>query len=204
MEEEINVKEIHWAADSAEFVTKRLKLNFPKAGPRLGKLLPKARAAVEAIADVSAVVAELDARGRAALEIDGAAVEVLADEIEVVVIEQEGSVCQSSDALLVVLDTTLTPALVAEGRARELVNPIQAPRKELNLNYEARIRVTIVLPAELHTDIDANIDYIKGEVLATEWTYAVDMAGDTSLPDSGVVETDVEGRAVRFKLVVAS
>jgi isoleucyl-tRNA synthetase len=194
--EELNVKEIHWAADSAEFVTKRLKLNFPKAGPRLGKLLPKARAAVEQVADVAAVIAELDARGRAALEIDGAAVEVLADEIEVVVIEQEGSVCQSSDALLVVLDTHVTDELRAEGIRNELINRLQTDRKSRARDYEDRIEWSSPDSVNdfLTQSINKHAEKIASETLTLEWASV-----DEIDPEDSIV-TEIEGMEIAIAM----
>lgn len=210
--EELNVKEIAWASDQAEFVTRKLKLNFPVAGPRLGKLLPKVKAAVEEVENIAGFIEMLERDGQAELEIAGAndgggaesrgavgeseSVFVTKEEIEVQIIEQEGTICQVSPELLVVLDMHLTPQLIAEGRARELVNRIQTRRKELDLNYEDRIAVEIEIAPEIAADIEANMDYIKGEVLATDWRAAESLSGD------GVVETDIEDYPVRFKIGV--
>ncbi|MCD6118396.1 isoleucine--tRNA ligase [bacterium] len=205
--DELNVKEIVWASDSAEYVTKKLKLNFPKAGPRLGKLLPKVKNAIEAVAEVSKFAETLERDGKASVDVEGEQVEVLVDEIEVAVVEQEGTVCQASDSLLVVLDTGLTPELIAEGRARELVNRIQNRRKELDLNYEDRIAVEIAVANEIEADIDAHLDYIKSEVLATVWSRldsSVLQEAEAGRPPEDLVETEIDGCKVRFRIGVRS
>ena len=72
--------------------------------------------------------------------------------------------------LLVVLDTELTPELVAEGRAREVVNRIQNARKEAGLDYADRIRVRYTAAPELEAAIAAHRDWISGETLAVGWS----------------------------------
>ena len=68
---------------------------------------------------------------------------------------------------VVVLATELTPELVREGNARDLVRLIQDRRKELNLQFTDRIEVGIVTEsAELRAAIEENLDYIKQETLA--------------------------------------
>ena len=62
----------------------------------------------------------------------------------------------------------LTPALVAEGRAREVVNRLQTARKEAGLDYADRIRVRYAAAPELEAAIAAHREWISGETLAVE------------------------------------
>ena len=68
--------------------------------------------------------------------------------------------------LLVALDPRLTPELVAEGRAREVVNRLQTARKEAGLDYADRIRVRYSAAPELEAAIATHRDWISGETLA--------------------------------------
>ena len=70
--------------------------------------------------------------------------------------------------LLVALDIQLTPELVAEGRAREVVNRIQTARKEASLEYTDRIRVRYRAAPEVEAAIDAHRTWIGEETLAIE------------------------------------
>ena len=54
-----------------------------------------------------------------------------------------GRATASNALATVTLDTALTPALLEEGRYRELLHRVQAFRKELDLPYVARIRVAL-------------------------------------------------------------
>ena len=67
---------------------------------------------------------------------------------------------------MVVLSTELTPELIAEGLAREVVHAIQNCRKEMNCEYTDRIRiVAITSAAELHA-LGSFREYVEGETLA--------------------------------------
>jgi isoleucyl-tRNA synthetase len=68
---------------------------------------------------------------------------------------------------VVVLATALSPELVAEGLAREVVHAIQARRKDLDLAYTDRIEVGVeTADAELRAAIERFATYIQGETLA--------------------------------------
>ncbi|MDH3254144.1 MAG: DUF5915 domain-containing protein [Acidobacteriota bacterium] len=65
------------------------------------------------------------------------------------------------------LDTALTPELIAEGRAREIVNRVQAARKSRDLDYADRIAVRYATDDELAKVVIEHGDWIAGETLAT-------------------------------------
>src|SRR5262249_23295725 len=66
-----------------------------------------------------------------------------------------------------VLATELTPDLLTEGVAREIVHSIQSARKDTGCEYTDRIEVGIVTDsAEIRRAIEQFADYIRGETLA--------------------------------------
>jgi isoleucyl-tRNA synthetase len=82
---------------------------------------------------------------------------------------KDGWTAAQGKQCVVVLATELTPELVAEGLARELVRTIQDRRKDMNLEYTDRICVGLVTKsAELTAAAGEFSDYICGETLATE------------------------------------
>ena len=82
--------------------------------------------------------------------------------------ENEGLTVANDGDLTVALDTALTPDLVSEGIARELVSHVQALRKETGLDVSDRIRLSVTTDAEAAAAITAHADFVKGETLALD------------------------------------
>ncbi|HVH17097.1 MAG TPA: class I tRNA ligase family protein, partial [Myxococcota bacterium] len=139
MADELNVHEVHFVAKADEYVTYQVKPNFRALGPRVGKRMPKLKAAL-AEADGAALLLQLDADGCVRIAVEGETLELSRDEIAVSLEARAGFAAASGPVGVVVLRTALTPALVEEGRYREVLNRVQALRKELDLEYTGRIR----------------------------------------------------------------
>lgn len=199
VKEELNVKEIKWTEESEELVSYKMRLLYPKLGPRLGGMLPKVQEFINT-ADISALIAEMKKRGSFKVEFDGDQVEINSDEVEVNVKEREGTVAESYGDLLLVLETTLTPELVREGLAAEVINRIQNRRKALDLDYQERIGVRFWTDAELAKAIDDWSGHIKDETLATE----LESVSNPDELDGGIVEEEVDSHPFHFTLITAS
>jgi isoleucyl-tRNA synthetase len=165
--DELNVQEIRWAERRGDFVTHEVRPNFRVLGKRLGARMKAVQAALAA-ADGDALAEALERDGRIELGIDGEAIALAPEELEVRLLEKEGMATAGDRELLVVLDTHLTPELVAAGRAREVVNRIQAARKDAGLDYADRIRVRYRAAPEIGEAIAAHREWIAGETLAVE------------------------------------
>lgn len=172
--DEVNVKQIRWAERSGEFVTHEVRPNFRVLGKKVGAKMKAVQAALAA-ADGDELAATLERDGRIELAVDGSTVSLAPEDLEVRLLEKEGLATAGDRELLVVLDTRLTPELVAEGRAREVVNRIQTARKEAGLDYADRIRVRYRAAGEIEAAIAAWRDWIAGETLAVDLSAA---AGD--------------------------
>jgi len=156
---------------------------FPRLGPRLGKRMPALKQAL-AEADGDRLAAELEGDGRIRIDVAGEPLELESADVEVRLVEREGTATQGNRELLVALETELTPELVAEGWAREVVHRIQAARKAADLDYADRIRVRYRAADELADAIAAHRDWIAHETLAVELT-----AGGHETLESAPVES---------------
>jgi isoleucyl-tRNA synthetase len=165
--DELNVHAIRWAEERSDYVHHEVKPVYPKTGPRFGKRMKEVAAALAA-ADGDALAEALEREGKVTIELADGPVELTAEELEVRIVEREGTAAQGDRELLVALDTALTPELVAEGLAREVVNRIQTARKDADLDYADRIRVRYRAGGELARAIEDHRDWIAGETLAVE------------------------------------
>ncbi len=190
--DELNVKEIRWAERRRDFVTHDVRPNFRALGKRLGGKMKAVQAALGA-AEGDALAEALERDNRVIVDVVGESIELAPEELEVRLIEKEGLATAGDRELLVVLDTHLTPALVAEGRAREVVNRIQSARKDLGLDYADRIRVRYCAAPEIEAAIEIHRDWISGETLAVELA-----------PGAGELETTIDGLEFSFGLTRAS
>ncbi|MGN0833959.1 MAG: isoleucine--tRNA ligase [Kiritimatiellia bacterium] len=169
--DELNVKQVEFIADETELCNVTFKANFKTLGKKCG---PKMKAVAAAIAALPATTATDQLR----LEIEGVSVE--AEDVVVLRTPKAGLVVASSGAVVVGLETALTPELVAEGNAREFVSHVQAMRKEADFEVTQRIVVTVACDAEMKSALATHLDYVKNEILATEVTLA-EGTGDTDL-----------------------
>jgi isoleucyl-tRNA synthetase len=167
LKDELNVKEVRWAADRTVYVHHEVKPVFPKTGPRFGKRMPEVKKALDA-ADGDELAAELERAGRITVQLSDGPTDLSTDEVEVRLVERAGTATQGDRELLVALETALTPELEAEGLAREFVHWVQQARKKEDLDYADRIRVSYEADPDMKAAVDAHLDWIKGETLAVE------------------------------------
>jgi len=192
--EELNVKEVQVRADEEELVRLSARPNFKKLGPRLGRRMRVAAAAVEKLAP--ALIVRLRAGERISIDPgDGeAAIEITADDILIQREERPGMTVANEGEITVALETTLSDALRREGWAREIVSRVQNLRKEAGLEVTDRIVVTYQLPEAAVAALQDFGDYIRAETLAVRLE-----AGP--LPQDA--ETDINGELCRLAIARA-
>jgi isoleucyl-tRNA synthetase len=143
--------------------------NFKLLGPKLGKLMPKVKPTLAKMSG-SELLANIRDNGKIDLVIDGQEVALTAEEVEVRLQAKPGWAAANDKGVVVVLATELTPELVEEGLARDLVRAIQDQRKEMGLEFTDRIAVAIQTEnEELRRAANNWTDYIKNEVLSVQF-----------------------------------
>jgi isoleucyl-tRNA synthetase len=185
---EVNVKELVILDASESKLTKKIKPDFKKLGARMGKLMKSVAAAVNAFSQ--AQIAELEANGRMTLTVEGQAVELLRDDVEITAENVPGLSVASDGPLTVALDITLTDELVQEGIARELVSRIQTLRKESGLEVTDRIDLRIQRNgnASFEQAIRQHARWIIAETLALT---AENQLLTDNLPQAGSTSSEV-------------
>ena len=153
---------------------------------------------VLADADGAALLAEFDSNGVVAVDLGGEAFELSPDEIAVTLKARDGFAAASGAAGVVVLRTTLTPDLIEEGLFREILNRVQTFRKELDLEYVERIRLTLDGAPALLEAVRPRIEDLSRESLAVNVALG-------AAPEAGahVREVVIDGDALTLGLAVS-
>jgi isoleucyl-tRNA synthetase len=169
--DELNVKQVHYTTEAEQYITYQVQPDFKRLGPRVGKLMPAVKQALQA-ADGGALLADLEAQGKVALEVSGESIELTGDDIQVRLQAKEGWAAAQGRACVVVLSTELTPELIREGYARDVSRLVNDQRKELGCEFTDRIVVGIVTDDEdLRAAINENREFIMTETLAVEISF---------------------------------
>ena len=167
IEDELNVKEVVFKDDIADFISYSFKPQMRTVGPKYGKLLNKIKTVLSEL-DGNKAMAELKSTGELKLDIDGEEIVLLEEDLLIDMAQMEGYVSESDHTITVVLDTNLTPELIEEGFVRELVSKIQTMRKEAGFEVMDKIRVYAKDNDKIVSIMKNHGDEIKSEVLAEE------------------------------------
>lgn len=165
--EELNVKEVIFSDDVANFTTYKFKPQLRTLGPKYGKLVPKIGAYLGEV-DGTAFMNELKANGTVKFNIEGTDVELAESDLLIETAEKGGFVTEEDRGITVVIDTNLTPELIEEGFVREIVSKIQTMRKEADFEVMDRIKVGFEGSDLLKGVVERNAEEIKTDVLADE------------------------------------
>lgn len=193
--DELNVKKVVFTQHAEDMVSFTVKPNYRALGPVFGKRMPVVRKALDA-ADANAVRTALAEAGVYRLTLaDGESVELDSEQVQVSVDAKDGYAASGGAVGVVVLNTSLDEALLAEGRAREVVSRIQGLRKQQDLEYTARIKVVIAGDEDVRAACEAHADMIAGEVLAD----ALVVSDEAALSDPSL-EAKVDGSALQIRM----
>lgn len=194
---ELNVKSVEFTTNAGEYVTYQIVPNFKRLGPRVGKLMPQVKQAL-ASADGGKLLNQLTSKGKVAVSAGGQSLELDDEDIEVRLSAKEGWAAAQGSCGVVVLSTELTPELIREGIARDVVRLIQDRRKELDLQFTDRIDVWLAADsADLKAAIDENRQYIMQETLCTS------MNLDAPADDIEFAEREIGSDVLRIFIRVA-
>ncbi len=161
--DELNVKEIEMMEDRGDYISYSVKPDYSVLGEKLGSGVKEA-AGILAGLDRSQINSLLES-GEITITIGGQEKTVRKDELKITRQSREGLEWEEEGSLTVVLDTRLTPDLVREGMARDLVNRIQNFRKESGLEVSDRIELSYRADDAVEEVFEEFGDYIGSETL---------------------------------------
>lgn len=191
--EELNVKKATYLDVTADFVEYDVKPNLPLIGKRFGKLIPALRKAIQ----------ESDGRDIAKNVREGReTVLVLNDEEHSLEPEAflldakspEGYTALEERGYLAALNTQLTPELVQEGLARDVIRLVQNARKNAGLEVSDTVRLSLQVDGDVAGAVQTHLKTIQNEVLAAEVSF--EPSSDAEYTE----EAEIEGTPLTISL----
>ncbi len=174
---EVNVKDLKLVASDNEVFVKRVDPDFKRLGPKMGKLMKQAAAAIKAL-DASSI-SDLEKNGMISIDLDGTSVDIELADVKVISEDIPGWLVANEGDLTVALDIDVTPELMREGLAREIINRVQNIRKSRGYDITDHINLLFVPSPEIEEVLAGFGGYIGAQVLADSIT-----TGEPSDPNS--------------------
>ena len=178
---EVNVKElvIVRAEDSEIKLVKKIKPNFKVLGKKVGGMMKQLAAAIAQMSQDD--IAAFEAAGTFTL-CDYA---LVAEDVDIITEDMPGWLVANNGTITIALDIELTPALIEEGIARELINRIQNLRKSSGLEIVDRITVQLENREEIAAAVINCNEYIASQVLASSLVLVEGLTAGNALEMDG-------------------
>jgi len=162
---ETNVKTMDFVEDASGLLTLKIKPNFRTLGKVYGARMKEIAQGFATLDQ--ATIAAIQAAGDYSLNLPGGEVKLTAEDYQISSEDMPGWIVASEGALTVALDVELTPELVQEGVAREMVSRIQNLRKESGFEVTDRIDTVLYSDSEqLAGSMEAFGKYVAAQTLS--------------------------------------
>ena len=187
LQDELNIKAVDFADDLEQYGRFRLQVDAKALGPKLGKQMKSVLAATRS--------GDWQLDGERAV-VGGVTLEPGEFVLQLQPKDGITAAALSSNDVVLVLDTQVTPALEAEGVARDFVRLVQQARKDAGLHVSDRIHLTAEVGADVQAALDRHAVYVREQVLAERLDLGP--AAEGAFQASGKVGSD--GVAVTFSV----
>ena len=161
--DELNVKKIFIQEDESNLVSYSAKANFKVLGKKLGKNMKEVAALIQKF--TSAEIASILDGNTKSVDYSAGSIELSEDDLMIQRSEQENVKVLNEGELTVAFDTTLTPELINEGLARDIIRAIQTMRKSADFDVADHISVMWEGGSAIDTVFDTFKDYVCKETL---------------------------------------
>jgi isoleucyl-tRNA synthetase len=162
---EVNIKTIEYIDDASGVLVKKIKPNFRSLGQKFG---PKVKLIVAQVSKWGPEeIAAIETNGQIDINLEGEVISLGLEDVELSSEDIPGWSVASEGKVTVALDITISDELKSEGIARDVVNRVQNLRKELGLDVQDKINISIVNNVELiNNALASNKEYICQETQA--------------------------------------
>lgn len=162
--EELNVKEVKFHPNDAQFVTLKAKPNFRVLGKKIGSKMQAAQAVINELPHNE--LEQLMEGKSIEKEIASEKVLLTPEDVQVERYVREGLIASTAQGLTIALDTQLNEDLILEGLAREVVNKVNSMRREAKFSVSDRIHLKMETTHKVREAFQLHADWIKNEILA--------------------------------------
>ncbi len=188
---EVNIKNLEYITDTSGILVKKIKPNFKELGKKLGPLMKEGSQVINSFNQEQ--IREIETKGSYKVTLSGKEIELALTDVEIASEDIPGWHLASDGKITVALDITITPELMEEGIARELINRIQNLRKDKNFEVTDKISLKIKKNVAVDSAIKNNFTYICAETLAAslEMVEIIDEGGAIDVEVADNVSTSI-------------
>ena len=181
---EVNVKELEIVpADKSEVkLVKKIKPQFKVLGKKVGANMKAVAAEIAAMTQEQ--IERMEAEGN--YKLSTVDYTLIPEDVDIMTEDMPGWLVVNNGVLTIALDIELTPELIEEGIARELINRLQNLRKSSGLDITDRIDVQIIRNESIDTAVEHCKDYIASQILANSITLVDNIAEGTLIEDMNI------------------
>jgi isoleucyl-tRNA synthetase len=165
---------------------KKIKANFKLLGKKFGKQMKEVSEVIGKFGQAD--IALIEKEGKYTLQLAEGPAELLLSEVEILSEDIPGWLVANDGNLTVALDISLTPELIEEGIARELINRIQNMRKESGFEVTDKIKIAIQRHPGLNAAVENFGEFIANQTLAVE----IKLADKVNSAESKEIDLDEE------------
>ena len=191
---EVNIKTIEFVeGNSSEILVKKVKANFARLGKKFGKQMKALAGQINQMTQED--IKTLESTGTFTFDLDGEKAELVAEDFDISFQDIPGWLVASDSKTTVALDINISEELKMEGIARDVVNRVQNLRKEMGLEVQDKIKISVQKNEDLiNAALVANKDYICLE------TQAVSLDVKDAVEGGTVVEMDDKELTLKVEL----
>ena len=160
--DELNVRRIEVTEDLSGVSALSIRPNLPVLGRKYGAGVREIRGALAGLDPF-----EVHAAVSAGRTVSAGSYELEPGEILVSAVDREGYSVAADEGYTVAIETELTPELISEGTAREIVHGIQGLRRDAGFGIADRITAHYSAGPALSAVVERHSGHIRRETLAT-------------------------------------
>jgi len=186
---EVNIKTIEFVEDnSSDILVKKVKANFARLGKKFGKQMKALAGQINQMTQED--IKTLESTGTFTFDLNGEKAELVAEDFDISFQDIPGWLVASDAKTTVALDINISEELKMEGIARDVVNRVQNLRKEMGLEVQDKIKISVQKNEDLiNSALESNKEYIclETQAVALEVMDVVDGGNTVEMDDKELI-----------------